>query len=520
MKTKKRYFVLPIIILAIAIMGVVATQPANSLTMDVNPSIEIVTNRLDRVVEINPLNDDARELLKSFNPKDKNLERTVNDLVDLMILTGHIRGGEDNFVMITVADNSVDGRLVNKVNRAIQAMLENKQIEATVLNQAIASSDRGVNQTGVQLAAQRIQQLDGGLTAEEIESMTVKELIQYSNEQGIAIESLFRVAIGDVNQSAVGRDIISRQEAERIALDRINGEVIKLELDDLHDSDPEYEIKILADGVIYEIEIDAYTGRIKEYEREDKANLTSGKGKRNIISKEQAANIALGLVDGEIVKLELGEDDGNPEYEIKVIKDGIKYEIEIDARTGNVKEFEQEDGKNVTSAKGNKNIISKEQASNIALGLVNGEIVKLKLDDDDDDPEYEIKIRKDGIIYEIELDARTGEVKEFEIDDDDKSVSVQGKQSNSKPQQTSQPSQTPRPTQTPSSDSKQTSRERISPDQAKAIALGLTGGGRITEFELDDDEYEIEIESNGKEYEIEIDAYTGKVLDFEVEDDD
>ena len=164
----------------------------------------------------------------------------------------------------------------------------------------------------------------------------------------------------------------------------------------MHDSDPEYEIKILADGVIYEIEIDAYTGRIKEYEREDKANLTSGKGKRNIISKEQAANIALGLVDGEIVKLELGEDDGNPEYEIKVIKDGIKYEIEIDARTGNVKEFEQEDGKNVTSAKGNKNIISKEQASNIALGLVNGEIVKLKLDDDDDDPEYEIKIEKMG----------------------------------------------------------------------------------------------------------------------------
>ena len=50
-------------------------------------------------------------------------------------------------MMITVADNSVDGRLVNKVNRAIQAMLENKQIEATVLSQAIASSDRGVNQT-------------------------------------------------------------------------------------------------------------------------------------------------------------------------------------------------------------------------------------------------------------------------------------------------------------------------------------------------------------------------------------
>ena len=97
--------------------------------------------------------------------------------MDLLILTGHIRGGEDNIVMITVKDDSVDSRLVNKVNQAIQAMLENKQIEATILNQAIASSDRDANQTGVQLAAKRIQEMDERLTAEEIESMTVKELI-------------------------------------------------------------------------------------------------------------------------------------------------------------------------------------------------------------------------------------------------------------------------------------------------------------------------------------------------------
>lgn len=61
---------------------------------------------------------------------------------------------------------------------------------------------------------------------------------------------------------------------------------------------------------------------------------------------------------------------------------------------------------------------------------------------------------------------------------------------------------------------------RISADKAKSIALELTGGGKITEFELDDHEYEIEIKANGKEYEIEIHAITGKVLEFEVEDDD
>ena len=62
--------------------------------------------------------------------------------------------------------------------------------------------------------------------------------------------------------------------------------------------------------------------------------------------------------------------------------------------------------------------------------------------------------------------------------------------------------------------------ERVSVDQTKSVALNLTGGGKITEFDYDDGEYEIEIMADGKEYEIEIDAKTGKVLEFEVDDED
>lgn len=64
----------------------------------------------------------------------------------------------------------------------------------------------------------------------------------------------------------------------------------------------------------------------------------------------------------------------------------------------------------------------------------------------------------------------------------------------------------------------------ISRDEAIRIALSLTGGGTVTSVELDYDdgeaEYEIEIRKDGKDYEIEIDGYTGRVLDFDVEDDD
>ena len=60
--------------------------------MDVNPSIEIKSNRLNKVVEINPLNEDAKNLLKDFKHKDKSLQKTIEDLADLMVLKGNRKG--------------------------------------------------------------------------------------------------------------------------------------------------------------------------------------------------------------------------------------------------------------------------------------------------------------------------------------------------------------------------------------------------------------------------------------------
>lgn len=58
-------------------------------------------------------------------------------------------------------------------------------------------------------------------------------------------------------------------------------------------------------------------------------------------------------------------------------------------------------------------------------------------------------------------------------------------------------------------------REAISIDQAIEIARA-NGMVRITEIELDDDEWEIEgRDYRGREMEIEIDAYTGRVKDID-----
>ena len=317
-KTKILKGIALVLAIVVGAGGYLTAVPAGAIKMDVNPSIEIVTNRLDRVIEINPLNLDAKKMLENFEPKDKSLEGTVNDLVDLMILTGYISGGKDNVVRLTVNDDTVDSELVERVNKAIAAMLQNKQIEARVIKQTLKDS------------------LDDDL---------------YEDDK-------------DDERTVEPKEIITRADAEAIALARVNGEIIKLELDDKSDDDkPEYEIHIIADGVKHELEIDAFNGTITEHEMDDddedhdnkddkktdansiseSVRVDAANQQKQIIGVEGAKNIALSMAKGEIKSIELEDDDDDLEYKIEIVSEGREYEIELDAYTGKVLEFESDD---------------------------------------------------------------------------------------------------------------------------------------------------------------------------------
>ena len=62
------------------------------------------------------------------------------------------------------------------------------------------------------------------------------------------------------------------------------------------------------------------------------------------LTEEQAIEIALLEVPGEVQEIELETEDGATVYEIEIIKaDGKEYEVEIAADTGAVLEVEAED---------------------------------------------------------------------------------------------------------------------------------------------------------------------------------
>lgn len=76
------------------------------------------------------------------------------------------------------------------------------------------------------------------------------------------------------------------------------------------------------------------------------------KSGEHFISEDDAVNIALKKFAGNVVAVELDEDDGRYVYEIEIISGGKEAEFEIDAKTGkwlNVKAMmnEKRSGRNM-----------------------------------------------------------------------------------------------------------------------------------------------------------------------------
>lgn len=187
-----------------------------------------------------------------------------------------------------------------------------------------------------------------------------------------------------------------------------------------------------------------------------------------LITSEQAKSIMLNKVPGaNFIEFSYDGDDMKPKYDGTLIKDNSEYEIDVDAKTGQIIKCEKEviaisnnnanqntsnntttnnnasatstsntntnTNKNNTTTSSNKtntttissSYIGSSKAKSIMLNKVPGATVKSFSFDGDGTPEYDGELIKDGYEYDISVDAKTGAIKEFSkerIDryDDDK----------------------------------------------------------------------------------------------------
>ena len=146
---------------------------------------------------------------------------------------------------------------------------------------------------------------------------------------------------------AFAADMITMDAAKQIAFERVGVTADQVLMTKAHldydDGRTVYDIEFYVNSAEYDLDIDAYTGEITEYEVEQKNRDFSTEK----ITEEEAKLIAAAYVNMKVedvafTKCHLDRDDGRMVYEMEFVADGMEYEFDIDSTTGVVSEFDME----------------------------------------------------------------------------------------------------------------------------------------------------------------------------------
>ncbi|MEG1473920.1 MAG: hypothetical protein RSC25_07360 [Christensenella sp.] len=242
-------------------------SPAHLITMDVNPSISIETNRLGRVVSVNGINDDAKAILANYNAKGKVLENVVSELADLLIVNGYLQNGTED-VLVTVRGDSEATANMDKMNSAIAGYMEQKGIKANISSRIenftaedIAKAEQQQMSVGKMLL---LEHLSGGDPAvfTQLTNMNITELNKAASKKGVDLDELDGKSLDSP---------LTQKDIDEIFEDSAN-EALENEADIAKDAADakEEEAEVAADAAKEQSDVDADTAATAADEQAEK----------------------------------------------------------------------------------------------------------------------------------------------------------------------------------------------------------------------------------------------------------
>lgn len=345
---------------------------------DINPGIKIVTNRQNQVIELIGINQQGKEIVEATDYKRKDLALVQKSLLDQFMERGLLQERQVMLISALNKNKNKSEAIVREFDRGVHEYFENQDLKLVVLRQVLENSNTLEEfaenyqiSMGKITFIRNLMILNPDFILEELVGLSLEQLLMLSLETGLNLDKIIdsnadyeKILITDFDddlepeseleptpqpeselEPAPTLVRVSERKAIEIALNEVGGGVVVEFKFDFEDG--EYEITIYFDGYEYEIEMDAYTGSIKEIdidELDDDDWSNRYPNKEQLIGINRAKEIAIGRVGGgRIEEIELEEDDGRLIYEVEVKYSGVKYELEIDAYTGEILSFDIDD---------------------------------------------------------------------------------------------------------------------------------------------------------------------------------
>lgn len=348
----------------------------SKITIDVNPSVEIITGKSDKVKKVEPLNEDGEIIIDGMDFKNTDVDITVNALIGSMAKKGYLTDVNNENVLVSVQNDDAQKAekiRVEVVNNVRKALNENN-VSATVFNQVV-TDDKSIADMakeynisyGKAAFISQLLTIAPDLDAKSLSEMTISEIAALVESKNIDISKIIRYeyddsvheniedAIEDWNEqdenALVSQDeYIGMEEALYAALkhagvskDTAYDISVKLDADE---DGVEYDVDFKANGKEYDYEIHASTGEVIKFEVETdddyvKTTQSSSSATESLIGEEKAKEIAFknaGITasNAKNVSVKLDNDDGAVKYEVEFDYDKWEYEYDINAYTGAV----------------------------------------------------------------------------------------------------------------------------------------------------------------------------------------
>ena len=479
---------------------------SSTVSLDVNPSIQITVNEKERVLEVKALNKDGGIVIGDMDFEGSDIDVTMNALIGSMLRKGYLNELA-NSILISVDNNdpAKGEQLQEKLTEKVNELLESDGFFGAVLGQTIRENgnlQQLAEQYGItQGKAQLIQQiLDSttGHTFEELAPLTINELNLIISTGTSSVEKVSSLGYAS-DKAYIGED---KAKETAFAHAGVSGQdILFYEMDmDLEKGVMVYEIEFKCGGFEYEYDIDAQTGEIiknkKEVDDDFPAGSQASSGKTD---------------DPDAGSQSPAPGTKTPDAGSQTPASGTNTPAAgTQSPGGNTATPPSSPQDGVGNAGGTSGILTLEQAKEIALNHAgqsasNVYFDKVELDHDHGMQKYEIEFIAGSTEYDYEIDAVTGAILKYDWDQDDDHMHISESSGNGAGGAVG----------------------TITSEQAKEIALNHAGqsasGVYFDKVDLDYDDgiqkYEVEFVSGNMEYDYEIDAITGAILKYDWDQD-
>ena len=419
--------------------------PDSHVDIDVNPGVEIVTNKKNKVLNVQSTNKDGADVIDNMDLKNTELKVAVNALIGSMVQKGYIVNNNTG-ILVTVRNDNPEkaNKVKEEILYDINFALYTNDVQANVMNQTFkntADADKFARENNISIGKAvfvlNLAAKDSSLDAKELAKMKVTDIANLVAKKGIDIRDIVDYdddsiweniadAIEDIDEDAgssmkntadAGNKQIGIEAAKQIALADAKVALkdvtfIKAELDN-EDGRAVYEIEFYSGNVGYDYDIDALSGEIisNDFDIEDYS-----------VPAQSAAAPQQTAAAPAPTQLQTAAPTPAPTQPQTAVPTQPQTTAPTPAPTQPQTVAPTPAPTEAPTQPAAPSTISAEKAKQIALshaGVGGANFIKVELDTDDGVAVYEIEFKVGNVEYEYDINAISGEIisSKSEVDD-------------------------------------------------------------------------------------------------------